>query len=201
MVRLLSRVWHWLLRHLLGPAMQNQDQQRKAALDLPAEYLTQIGAISFQWALFDHHLTKAVSILLDINIKPARVVLGSVKTLSKLDVVMDLLLIQGLDTIRQTLADHQTILQGADSIRNLLAHCPWVFVEEENAYYAIGYSGKWKPPGAKEKVSKRVKPLGSPIDLTWLTDTAGAFTSYNRWIAVVLRDLIAGLPPSPHRFL
>jgi hypothetical protein len=178
----------------------NSDRQTLPIVQrLPDDYLLLIGEVATAWAIQEYELKALAYLMLRIGPKRGRVAVRSPRPSEIVDMVGELMLIDGLKSTTIDLKKFATHLDEIEVRRNTLVHNIWFKVEDRLLVQSL--RGAWPTNSGAPKVTRRIEPAGIPIGIALIADLVSAIRGAIRATLELRADIarqLAALPETHH---
>lgn len=152
--------------------MNNERRIHPVVQRLPDNYLLLIGEVATAWAIQEYELKALAYLMLRVGPKRGRVAVRSPRASEVVDMVGDLMVIDGLQSRTIDLKKFAAHLDEIEVRRNTLLHNVWFHVEDR--FLVQSLRGAWPTKKGESKVTRRIDPAGIPVALENITDLVSA---------------------------
>lgn len=146
----------------------------------------EIGRVIVRFAYVEHYLQGIICMILDMERGIAKLALREPNATDRLELIFDLLAAKKIERPQLDYKMMKEALEDAQDIRNVCAHCAWIWSEDYHAWTAVIERGQWAgiPKADRARRSKRLFPEGQIIRL----ETLQAYVRGLDALALMLRD-------------
>lgn len=174
-----------------APGMVWLDPRR----DLPDWLFAGIGRIAAEWSLLEYELEETIRVLLDVDVKRARIITAGMNARSRLACISNMMQMRDIATNEfQTLRNR--IEKEIENERNKIVHSLWGQIEPK--WYIIRTGGKRDASGAI-KLSRAVLPERIPMSSESFEEICSKIQTASNDLIAIRAQIASALPPSQHK--
>lgn len=167
-------------------------------LDLPKRLYHEIGRVITTHAYLEYALNRTIYALIDVDPKIGRIAIREPRTTERLEMIVDIAQIRGLQIEKSFLDDLRCAIQKVATARDEIANGIWLNHPGTQDPLLRITRAQWQPDKTKRgKVKRSIKPEGREFGVAECRDLAQLIRVAAKAVDDLYDSLLAQLPPLP----